>query len=75
MKYSKMERKLGEIDRARAIYMHLSQYCNPAAQEMQEKFWKIWEQFEIVHGSEETFKDFLKIQRSVGVKYSMQENV
>jgi len=68
-----MEKKLGEIDRARAIYMHLSQFYNPKVTEFQEKFWSVWEQFEVMHGSEETFKDFLKIQRSVTVKYSMQE--
>jgi hypothetical protein len=26
-----MERKLGEIERARNIYEHLSQFCNPIA--------------------------------------------
>ena len=27
--YASMEQKLGEIDRARAIYVHTSQYCDP----------------------------------------------
>lgn len=29
MRYADMERKLGEIDRARAIYVHCSQICDP----------------------------------------------
>lgn len=71
MKYAKMERKLGEIDRARALYMYLSQMSNPNSNEMKERFWKVWEQFEIVHGSEDTYKNFLKIQRAIGYKFSV----
>jgi pre-mRNA-splicing factor SYF1 len=71
MKYAKMERKLGEIDRARALYMYLSQMCNPSSNEMKERFWKVWEQFEIVHGSEDTYKNFLKIERSISYKFSV----
>ena len=29
MRFAELERKLGEIDRARAIYAHLSQICDP----------------------------------------------
>ena len=29
IRYADMERKLGEIDRARAIYVHCSQICDP----------------------------------------------
>jgi pre-mRNA-splicing factor SYF1 len=68
-----MEKNLGEIDRARAIYMHLSQYYNPKVAELEERFWKVWEEFETMHGSEETYKDYLKIHRSTIVKYSIQE--
>ena len=30
LRFAKLERKLNEIDRARAVYMHLSQFCNPS---------------------------------------------
>jgi pre-mRNA-splicing factor SYF1 len=70
LSFAEMERKLGEIDRARAIYMHLSQFCNPSAEIMRERFWSVWDQFENNHGSEDTYKDFLKIQKSVAIKYS-----
>lgn len=29
LKFAELERKLGEIDRARAIYAHCSQMCDP----------------------------------------------
>ena len=29
IRFADMERKLGEIDRARAIYLHCSQICDP----------------------------------------------
>lgn len=29
MRYAELETKLGEIDRARAIYVHCSQKCDP----------------------------------------------
>jgi pre-mRNA-splicing factor SYF1 len=29
MRYADMERKLGEIDRSRAIFVHCSQMCDP----------------------------------------------
>lgn len=29
LRYAELERKLGEIDRARAIYSHCSQVCDP----------------------------------------------
>ena len=31
LRFAKMERKLGENERARNIYEHLSQFCNPLA--------------------------------------------
>lgn len=30
LEYAEMERKLGEIDRARSIYAHASQFCDPS---------------------------------------------
>ena len=29
LRFAKLERKLGEMDRARNIYAHLAQFCNP----------------------------------------------
>ena len=70
IRFAKVERKLGEIDRARAIYANLAQFCNPEAAPG-DKFWKIWEQFEFFHGNEETMKDFMRAKRTVALKYSV----
>lgn len=71
LKFSKLERKLGEIDRARSIYQHMSQFCNPKIKEIQEKFWNVWDKFEIYHGNEDTYKEFMKYKRTVEMRYSI----
>jgi pre-mRNA-splicing factor SYF1 len=70
LKFTKLERKLGEIDRARGIYEHLSQYSNPNHSLQKEKFWRKWEQFEVFHGNEETYKEFMKAKRTVELRYA-----
>jgi len=52
LRFAGLERKLGEIDRARAIYAHASQFCNPR---VDPNFWTEWNSFEIETGSEDTF--------------------
>lgn len=66
LKFSEMERRLGEIDRARAIYGHASQFCDPRTTP---SFWSKWESFEVQHGNEDTFKEMLRIKRSVQAQY------
>ncbi|GBG68652.1 hypothetical protein CBR_g3193 [Chara braunii] len=67
LKYAALERKLGEIDRARAIYVHASQMADPR---MDTAFWNEWNEFEIQHGNEDTFREMLRIKRSVSASYS-----
>jgi pre-mRNA-splicing factor SYF1 len=71
IRYAELERKLGEIDRARAIYGHASQFCDPR---IIPSFWKTWQEFEIKHGNEDTFREMLRIKRSVQAKYNTQVN-
>ena len=33
-------------------------------------YWTQWHQFEVEHGNEDTFRDMLRIKRSVGVAFS-----
>jgi pre-mRNA-splicing factor SYF1 len=66
LKFAEMERRLGEIDRARAIYGHASQFCDPRTNPA---FWQKWESFEVQHGNEDTFKEMLRIKRSVQAQY------
>ncbi|KAI9821686.1 MAG: pre-mRNA-splicing factor syf1 [Pycnora praestabilis] len=71
LKFAEMERRLGEIDRARAIYGHGSQFCDPRTTPT---FWSKWEAFEVQHGNEDTFKEMLRIKRSVQAQYNTDVN-
>lgn len=71
LKFADMEKRLGEIDRARAIYGHASQFCNPRSTP---SFWSKWESFEVQHGNEDTFKEMLRIKRSVQAQYNTDVN-
>ena len=67
-----METKLGEIDRARAIYSHTSQMCDPR---VTTDFWQLWKEFEVKHGNEDTLREMLRIKRSVQAVYNTQVNI
>jgi len=67
VRYAKMETMLGEVDRARAIYVHASQFCDPRREE---DFWNSWRGFEVQHGNEDTFRDMLRNKRSVQAMFS-----
>merc|ERR1712151_607599 len=67
IRYSKMETMLGEVDRARGIYNHASQFCDPRKED---EFWKMWRAFEVQHGNEDTFRDMLRIKRSVQAMFA-----
>lgn len=67
MKYAELERSLGEIDRARAIYVFASQFADPRSDP---GFWEKWKHFEVQHGNEDTFREMLRISRSVSASYS-----
>jgi pre-mRNA-splicing factor SYF1 len=71
LKFADMEKRLGEIDRARAIYGHASQFCDPRTSP---NFWSKWETFEVNHGNEDTFKEMLRIKRSVQAQYNTDVN-
>ena len=69
LRFAAMERKLGEIDRARAIYAHASQFCDPRTNP---EFWTEWHSFEIDTGSEDTFREMLRIKRSVQAQFNTE---
>ncbi|CAF1091134.1 unnamed protein product, partial [Didymodactylos carnosus] len=71
LRYAELERKLGEIDRARALYSHCSQMCDPR---LTPDFWQTWKEFEVKHGNEDTLKEMLRIKRSVQATYNIQVN-
>ena len=67
MKYAELEKSLGEIDRARGIYVYASQLADPRSDA---DFWNKWHEFEVQHGNEDTFREMLRIKRSVSASYS-----
>ncbi|KAG6832706.1 hypothetical protein H0H92_012278 [Tricholoma furcatifolium] len=69
LRFAAMERKLGEIDRARAIIAHASQFCDPR---VNPEFWAHWHSFELDTGSEDTFKEMLRIKRSVQAQFNTE---
>ncbi|OIW32447.1 TPR-like protein [Coniochaeta ligniaria NRRL 30616] len=71
LKFADMEKRLGEIDRARAIYGHASQFCDPRTNPA---FWAKWEGFEVAHGNEDTYKEMLRVKRSVQAQYNTDVN-
>ena len=71
LKYISMEKNLGEIERARSIFNYLSQFNNPNELESIEIFWKEWEDFELYHGNENTFKEMLKVKRNLAQRYTL----
>ncbi|KAA1121218.1 pre-mRNA-splicing factor syf1 [Puccinia graminis f. sp. tritici] len=67
LRFANLEQKLGEIDQARAIYAHSSQFCDPRTSP---KFWETYHNFEIQHGSEDTFREMLRIKRAVQASFN-----
>ncbi|TPX51699.1 hypothetical protein SeLEV6574_g00138 [Synchytrium endobioticum] len=67
LRFAELEVTLGEVDRARAVLSYVSQFCDPR---MDDVFWKRWHDFEVKHGNEDTFKEMLRIKRSVQAKYN-----
>lgn len=72
LRFAEMETKLGEIDRARAIYAHCSQICDPR---VTNEFWQTWKEFEVRHGNEDTMREMLRIKRSIQAMYNTQVNM
>ena len=67
IRYAELEKSLGEIDRARGLYIFASQFSDPRSDE---DFWTKWHAFEVQHGNEDTFREMLRIKRSVSASYS-----
>lgn len=67
LKYAELEKSLGEIDRSRGIYVFASQFADPRSDL---NFWNKWHEFEVQHGNEDTFREMLRIKRSVSASYS-----
>ena len=67
IEFSKMETSLQQFERARAILTYGSQMADPRRLP---EFWKFWNDFEIENGNEETFREMLRVKRSVEAAFS-----
>jgi pre-mRNA-splicing factor SYF1 len=71
IRYAQVERNLGEIDRARAIYAHCAEISDPR---VHPQFWETWKEFEVKHGNEDTIREMLRVKRSVQATYNTSVN-
>jgi len=67
LKYAELETKLGELERARTVFSHGSQMSDPR---VTKSYWKAWQEFEVRHGNEDTFREMLRIKRSVQAQFN-----
>jgi Tfp pilus assembly protein PilF len=65
--FAQMEVGLKQIDRARAIYVYGAQSADPRRAP---EYWKGWNDFEIEYGNEDTFREMLRVKRSVEAAFS-----
>eukprot|EP00588_Corethron_pennatum_P002261 CAMPEP_0194288800 /NCGR_PEP_ID=MMETSP0169-20130528/37633_1 /TAXON_ID=218684 /ORGANISM="Corethron pennatum, Strain L29A3" /LENGTH=1129 /DNA_ID=CAMNT_0039035901 /DNA_START=10 /DNA_END=3399 /DNA_ORIENTATION=- len=67
IQFSEMEVVLGEIERARKVLEYGSQMADPRRDTA---YWKHWHEFEVAQGNEESFREMLRIKRSVQASFS-----
>jgi pre-mRNA-splicing factor SYF1 len=70
IQYAALELKLGEVERARAVYTYAAQFCNPKRETV---FWQTWEEFETNYGNEDSFRDMLRLKRSVEADFENKQ--
>ena len=67
LEFSRMETSLHELDRARAILSYGAQLADPRRFP---EYWAQWHEFEVSYGNEETFREMMRIKRSVQAAFS-----
>eukprot|EP01083_Nonionella_stella_P090050 251570_1 len=66
LRYARLEQKLGEVDRGRAIFTYGSQFADPR---VEKAYWDVWREFEVNHGNQETYAEMLRVQRSISAQF------
>lgn len=59
------------VDRARAVYAHAAQFSDPRSSPT---FYEAWRRFEIKYGNEDTFREMLRVKRSVSASFQTDVN-
>ena len=47
----------------------MANYTDPG-NSFNEKFWENWHEFEVVYGSEESYREMMKVRRTTEIKFS-----
>ncbi|KAG5604073.1 hypothetical protein H5410_025565, partial [Solanum commersonii] len=66
LKYVELEKGLEEIDHARALYKHASQFTDLRSDP---DFWNKRHKLEVQHGDKDIFREMLHVKRSVSSSY------
>uniref|UniRef100_A0ACD5ZQW5 Uncharacterized protein n=1 Tax=Avena sativa TaxID=4498 RepID=A0ACD5ZQW5_AVESA len=61
VRFADLETGLGEVARARALYVYAASFTDPV---VYPEFWKRWNNFEARHGDESTFREMLRAKRT-----------
>ncbi|KAJ2776306.1 pre-mRNA-splicing factor syf1 [Coemansia interrupta] len=69
--FAQAERRMGEIDRARALFVYAAGLASDDAAEV----WPAWHAFEVRHGSEDSFREMLREKRVVRARYAADAGV
>ncbi|KAF8772544.1 hypothetical protein HU200_005501 [Digitaria exilis] len=69
VRFADLEIGLGEVHRARALYVYASGFGHPGAQP---EFWRRWNEFEVRHGDESTFREMLRLKRTMAMEGGVQ---
>ena len=67
LEFSDMETTLGEVERARTALTYGAQLADPRRYP---EYWAKWHDFEVQNGNEETFREMLRVKRSVQAAFS-----
>jgi pre-mRNA-splicing factor SYF1 len=67
--FAQLEARLGEVDRARGIFAHGSHLADPRLPACA-AYWDAWRAFEVAHGNEDTFREMLRLKRSVAASFA-----
>jgi pre-mRNA-splicing factor SYF1 len=70
--YADFECLIGELERARTVYINASKFIT---QNNEKGFWKHWSKFEIKYGNEESFRDLLRLKRAVTASFATLTNI
>ena len=71
VKFADLEKRLGETMRARAVFTYGAQFSDPQRRPDPVGLWAAWSEFELAHGNELTYRDMLRVKRSVAAHFSV----